>query len=543
MKSLVLTLGHNSSAILVENGVPVCGYEEERFSLRKADSNFPRQAIKEIMSFYKLPKDIPVYVGHWFPDGELPKESNKYWDVEFMFEHFPNAEIHSVDMDYTHHDSHADSVEAFSNVKPSDDYVVMVVDGFGTAGEVISVYQNKNGLRKVIKRIRGYNKSMGLLYQYATDYCGMIMHNHEYKMLAYEVHINEVLDVVKKAKLKGLIAERATEILKECYDDSINSTYDPLINPEALTVTKLEVHKMLDSVMRELLPEDASTRDIRIVTSYFTQGVVEQVISTLYKLYCGSGDVLVAGGVFYNVKLNHILANMTQGKFTVIPLTGDQGAGLGLYHRYNGILVLDNLCIGKRILHSQTYENLRTFSDETEFWDAVKTELRTVGIVNIVRGDMEFGPRALCNTSTLALPTLDNAAEINRINDRTNEMPFAPVMSDKSAEKFLKDLGKVNRSLNFMICNREYNNELIHLVRGAAHYYPDDDIYTGRPQIVTRDSDPGLYSVLEAFGPLINTSFNYHGVPIVRDMDQIMYTHMKQQENNSKVKTLILENC
>ena len=30
------------------------------------------------------------------------------------------------------------------------------------------------------------------------------------------------------------------------------------------------------------------------------------------------------------------------------------------------------------------------------------------------------------------------------------------------------------------------------------------------------------------FGPLINTSWNYHGVPIVYNTDQIEYTHVRE---------------
>jgi len=58
MKVLVLSLGHNSSAILVEDGHIVAGYEEERLSGIKADSTFPQMAILQLLDLYKIPSDI-----------------------------------------------------------------------------------------------------------------------------------------------------------------------------------------------------------------------------------------------------------------------------------------------------------------------------------------------------------------------------------------------------------------------------------------------------------------------------------------------------
>jgi hypothetical protein len=59
-------------------------------------------------------------------------------------------------------------------------------------------------------------------------------------------------------------------------------------------------------------------------------------------------------------------------------------------------------------------------------------------------------------------------------------------------------------------------------LEGGAHYYPLQDVYTCRPQIT---HDPMMVSLLEELGPLINTSFNYHGVPIVYGQEQIENSH------------------
>jgi len=49
-----------------------------------------------------------------------------------------------------------------------------------------------------------------------------------------------------------------------------------------------------------------------------------------------------------------------------------------------------------------------------------------------VSGNMEFGPRALCNTSTLSLPYAENVEIINSLNKRNTVMPMAPVCLSKN---------------------------------------------------------------------------------------------------------------
>ena len=41
-KNLLLTLGHNSSAVLMDDDKVVCGYENERLSKVKSDSAFSK---------------------------------------------------------------------------------------------------------------------------------------------------------------------------------------------------------------------------------------------------------------------------------------------------------------------------------------------------------------------------------------------------------------------------------------------------------------------------------------------------------------------
>ncbi|MFZ1703525.1 MAG: hypothetical protein WAT79_04215, partial [Saprospiraceae bacterium] len=98
---MVLTLGHNSSAIVVLNGEILGGYEEERFSNKKSDSSFPYQAINRLKKMYGGTYD-DVCIGHWFTGGNIT--NSKYIDMKEIVSMSSN--IHSICDGLTHHDSH-----------------------------------------------------------------------------------------------------------------------------------------------------------------------------------------------------------------------------------------------------------------------------------------------------------------------------------------------------------------------------------------------------------------------------------------------------
>lgn len=533
MHSLAISLGHNSSAVLIQDGRVLAGYEEERFTGNKADSAFPVRSILELATRYALPKDTNCYIGHWFIDAQLPAP-NKYWNPSFLQELFPNGDIDSLSADFTHHDSHLESAIVFAgDFAPV--YHAVVADGFGSFGECITIYRVEGRKYTLLHRVFGFEKSLGMLYQYATAFMGMKMHNHEYKMLAYEVHLQEVLEPWEVLNLKDTAKQYATNYLKMTRSSKLTSEFDPVTDLAALPNVQIEINKMLTDVLDRMGMLNASVYDKRVVISWFVQHVVEMVMQTYIGLYAPQ-NLLVVGGLFYNVKLNHILANSVSGKFCAMPLAGDQGAALGVYNAYRGDLVWpESLCWGDRDLNfnEKDLPDGVYVMDEDEALEMMDQELATFGWVNMVRGKLEYGPRALCNTSTIALPDMKVTAEINRANNRTMEMPMAPVVTFDQANDLFIDINKIHKSLEYMIVTRSYVPGEAEGVRGAAHFYPEENVFTGRPQIT---ADPLVGELLGAHGPLVNTSFNFHGVPIVMTEEQILDSHVKQWETAPDLK-------
>lgn len=540
MDSIVLSLGHNSSAIAIRNGHILGGYETERFTGKKADSAYPRQAIDKLMADFSIDKNANVYTGHWFLDGRMPTASNKYIDFDHLRATLPGHELESLYSEFSHHDSHVESAIVFAGDDFAETYTAFVMDGFGSFGECFSVYSVTGKSYRLINRWFGYEKSLGMLYQYATAYMGMKQHNHEYKILAYEVHAGEFNDV---DAIKRYADEAAAKHVKDMITGQMDASYDPMISLEALPRIQLAISDTLDKFCVEFNVDKTNEREFRSCVSHYVQRFVESVALTIVSLYSPT-DVLLVGGLFYNVKLNSLISKQVKGRTCIMPLAGDQGAGLGVYEHYNGDLVWPgHLNWGHRNLNFKS--NIPGMIVVPTMDDAVpiiQEELGRIGFVNLVRGAMEFGPRALCNTTTIASPNLSVCDDINRSNGRTTEMPLAPFVSKATADRIFVDCDKIHKSLEYMIVTRDYREGMGDLYDGAAHYYPDRGVHTGRPQITC---DPHLMHILDNGRDedvLVNTSFNYHGQPIVMGQDTIEAAHSMQRKNlpHHQIKTVVV---
>ncbi len=495
---LLLTLGHNSSAILVENERVLCGYEEERLSTVKSDSSFPVLAIKEILKYYpdaKIKVD-EVCISHWFWSWDL--EENKYYRPKFLKANFPNANIKTIDFDNTHHDLHAKSLWNF--LDGDKEGITVVADGFGNFGECLSFYYNG----KLVKRSYEVQFSLGIMYQYAIRYLGMKENQDEYKLLGYEQDVSQDF----KKEIQQYIKD-----VSECSYHQLNKVSPMKDNMEN------ELIEAWSYWYSTFLMVDNGELD-RAKIAYFTQQVLEKVMLRLVKNQCekyNTKNIKVSGGVFYNVKLNNLLLRYSD-KFEANPLAGDQGCALGFT-----TVRFDHFFWGKREIFQLKPNKDQCFK-----------EILNNGFVEIFRSNMEFGPRALCNTTTLAAPLLDVVEKVNMINGRDTVMPMAPVVTEEFAYRMFNDIEKVGKSKNFMIIAYDFKY-MYDEIRGAAHYDSDRDVYTGRLQIVP---DKYIESIVEQFdGILINTSLNAHGQPIIyNDEDFIMMKRIQQRVQDEQNK-------
>ena len=524
MNALLLTLGHNSSAIFVRNDKIISGFETERFTQKKSDSAFPYEPIIRFMQMFKVYKPL-IYVSHWFPNPYQPWPK-KYWNNEFIENTFPYYEVMcTMGSPSTHHRFHAESAVWFAGDDFPQDYHVIVCDGFGNYGEHLTVFRNNHGRLVEELKYSGYFGSLGLLYQYTTKCLGLKMHQDEYKLLGFESKVQTLgVDI----RILNDISDRLSDVWLNMF-----GSYMEEDNLDNLPEAEKAVQDFIDFVTNHLKINDLHVS--RILISYIVQRILENVItSTISKI--GPNNLILAGGVFLNVKLNKLITTRVPGKVCFMPLAGDQGAAIGCYQYFCGNLERpDNLLWGDRRINRNTIVDMpnMVLSDSPEQTiEEIRHHLNEDGIVNLVRGRMEFGPRALCNTSTLAIPTKENAKRINKANQRENTMPFSLVMTKSQAESLMFGTEQVHRSLEYMVCALDVRPYMHKGLEGGMHYYPLFDSWTCRPQIT---SDPMMVELLNHYGPLINTSFNFHGVPICMDDDHIVYTHDMQQRQFTTV--------
>lgn len=587
MNYLLLTLGHGSSAIFVDNSgekQQIIGYEQERLSGIKSDSQFPIDAINEIEHHigFNAMKGCKIFISHWFNNHMCNTSQsflipNKYItenDIQKLQSY--NAEsIHVTDLGFTHHDAHAYSAYAFydyhnhSKFKDTRHAHCIVADGFGTNEEVLSIYHRVGKSEpKLIHRIYGYHASLGLMYQYATSFVGMKENQDEYKFLGYEAHIDEICmysDIEYLRTQIEVMTEYFIQNIDECTVQTKILERDNIIDFESLRKTKSYWYEVFDEIL-EPLGFSATSFEARCAIAYFIQQTIECVIKYLIKKF-DMHSVCVVGGCFYNVKLNNVILTSIDGDFCAMPLAGDQGAAIGMYAYWADNdknykpFDFSTLCWGKRRLYNAS--KLLSCIDDVLILseDSMKKEctISTIAhaiadgrIVNVVKGNMEFGPRALCNTSTLMLPTIKNVAANNKMNNRNEVMPCAPVCTSFNAtELFDRDeLSRVIGSDNYMICTHIYKKPYSTQYGGVMHKNTEKLEYTGRPQIISQLSDEFMYKLLCEVEKicdakcLVNTSFNAHGNPIVFDTMDIIRNYKYQREhadeNNKPLLVVVL---
>lgn len=197
---------HDSAAALIEDGRIVAAAQEERFTRKKHDSNFPVKAIEycldegkvdlsavDYVAFYDKPflkferlletyvafapkgfasfrMAIPVWLREkLFQKNLLRQEFKKFspdvdWDKKLLF-----AE---------HHQSHAASAFFPS---PYEEAVVLTMDGVGEWATTSAGLGRGNSL-VMIKEIH-FPHSLGLLYSALTYYTGFKVNSGEYKVM------------------------------------------------------------------------------------------------------------------------------------------------------------------------------------------------------------------------------------------------------------------------------------------------------------------------------------------------------------------------
>jgi len=280
------------------------------------------------------------------------------------------------------------------------------------------------------------------------------------------------------------------------------------------------LYTRLAKVLEGFNPEDIAA-GVQALTEKNILRYIEHAVIPIF----GKQHIYLSGGLFANVKLNQRIAESSWCKgITVAPNMGDGGLSLGVAKLAQKPTkqTKSNMYLGHEILEDQFSNSKLPLSMRTRKLSNMAFEiaqaLSSGQVVALSVGKMEFGPRALCHRSILyTAKDKEVNTWLNKRLNRTEFMPFAPVVQDIYANRYFKLTDGVDYSTMTITC--EVSPETVEKYPAIVHV---DN--TARPQVID-DKNELIYKILDQYAMLtgehilVNTSYNMHEEPIVRTIE------------------------
>lgn len=548
---------HDSAACLIQDGVIIAAAQEERFSRKKADHAFPKQAIQyclenagiqsadlDYVAFYDKPflkfeRLLETYLA-FAPRGlrsfikAMPLWlKQKLWIKTFIQE---SLAFDGPVLFPEHHESHAASAFYPS---PFEEAAFLTIDGVGEW--TTSSYGVGEGNRLAIWADIQFPHSIGLLYSAFTAYTGFKVNSGEYKVMGLAPYGEPVYtDLI----LRELID------LKE--DGSFRLNMDYFNYCAGLTMTNDRFHRLFGGPPTPLNTKPTQ-REMDLARS--VQEVTEEIVLRMGRHIRQVTDqryLCLAGGVALNCVANGKL--LREGIFDDIwiqPAAGDAGgalgAALGTWYQYLGKTRTvepkhdsqSGSYLGPSFATSAIEQFLQKHAIPYEVLDKGHIAQKTADLIasqNVVgwfQGRMEFGPRALGSRSIIGDARSPKMQEIMnlKIKFRESFRPFAPsVLAERASDYFEIDRPSPYMLLvtsirqNKRIEESSYKDlqglEKLKVARSDIPAITHVD-YSARIQTVHKETNPLYHQMISQLdekhgcGVIINTSFNVRGEPIV----------------------------
>src|SRR3989344_4309218 len=549
---------HDSAACLLRDERIVAAAQEERFTRKKHDHRFPKEAVAyclreggisiddiDYVVFYDKPfLKFERILETYFAYAPLGIRSFLKAIPLWMKQKFWTRDVIKKELGYKgmvlfseHHESHAASAFYPS---PFQEAAVLTLDGVGE-WTTASYGVGEGSALRILADIQ-FPHSLGLLYSAFTQYLCFKVNSGEYKVMGlapygdpiYADHIRSILVDIKE-------------------DGSFWLDMSYFKYAAGLTMTTKKFHDLFGGPPR--MSEAVLTqREMDIACSL--QDVTEDIVLRIarhVRRVTGKKYLCLAGGVALNCVANgKILRERIFDDIWIQPAAGDAGGAVGAaytawYQNLGNIRHTDGMTDAMRggYLGPQ-------FSDEViedflrdrgvsfirladwEIAPRVSNILASGNVVGWFQGRMEFGPRALGARSILGDARSGNMQSIMnlKIKFRESFRPFAPAVLWERISNYFE----LDRPSPYMLLvanvkqkrRREMTAEEKNLFGIDKLNVPRSDIpavthvdYSARIQTVHEDTNPRYHALLSAFERktgcplLVNTSFNVRGEPIV----------------------------
>jgi carbamoyltransferase len=549
---------HDSAACLVQAGEIVAAAQEERFTRKKHDAAFPKQAVEyclqegglkvddvNLVAFYEKPflkfdRILHSYLAYAPAGLRSFLMAIPLWIRERIW----MKDLIQKELGYSgkiifpeHHESHAASAFFPS---PFSEAAFLTVDGVGE-WTTTSFGIGRGNQLEILAELR-FPHSLGLLYSAFTYAMGFKVNSGEYKLMG--------LAPYGEPKYVNLILSELLD-LKE--DGSFRLNMEYFNYGVGLTMTNERFHRLFGAPPRR--PESRLTQwDMDLARSI--QDVTEEIMFRMarhVRRETGMKNLCLAGGVALNCVANgRILREGIFDEIWIQPAAGDAGGALGAallgWHEYLG---KERHPDGKHDTQHGSYlgpafsrEAIRQFLSDrnvpfTELGDEAIPDriadlLKAEKVIGWFQGRMEFGPRALGARSIIGDAQSPKMQEVMnlKIKFRESFRPFAPtILRDRVSEYF-----ELDRESPYMLLvapvaqaqrrqlsaeeQKRFGIEKLLTIRSTIPAVTHVD-FSARVQTVTETEHPVYYHTLKRFAEkygcpvIINTSFNVRGEPIV----------------------------
>jgi carbamoyltransferase len=573
---------HDSAAALVRNGTIIAAAQEERFSRKKHDPRFPKNAINYCLGeAFIEPDELDAVVFYDHPlftldrvlksilstvprsEDQWLKASHSILGNKLFIEKFIRNTLKTdVRIYFTeHHASHAASAFYPS---PFDEAAILTFDGVGEWATTTLGFGESERM-KLLKEI-DYPHSLGLLYSAFTYFCGFKVNSGEYKLMG--------LAPYGKPVYADMIRDNLIDIRPDG-SFRLNTEYLGYLDSDRMTNARFA--ELFSGPERK--PESEITRreiDLAASIQAITEEIVLKTAGHLRDL-TGKSNIVMAGGVALNCVANGLLQReKIFDRIWIQPAAGDAGGALGAalltaYQTFGEKRIFDSngrdTQRGSYLGPAFSSAQIRAFLDRHGFsYEQIENDGKRVAsiaqfladgkVVGFFGGRMEFGPRALGARSILGDPRrAETQTTMNlKIKYRESFRPFAPsVLAEKCGEYFDLDtdspymlLVAPVREVRRLAAANDGTDDLLVILNQARSDIPavTHVDYSARIQTVEKDVKPDYYGIIKAFeeltgcGVVVNTSFNVRGEPIVCTPQDAYRCFMR-----TEMDVLVLEDC
>ena len=258
------------------------------------------------------------------------------------------------------------------------------------------------------------------------------------------------------------------------------------------------------------MADELEARRVLYWSQYTLNHKMEAIITDRsYEMYGRyEAQLILTGGCAMNVTTNEYIRNM--GIKTFVPCNpSDRGLSLGMIYWY---LYLTGMEIPEGSQHFSGIplipDSLKQIKKKASIKSIAKL-LKEGAIIGVAEGNNEIGQRALGRRSIIADPSIPGVKD--RINSQVKFReifrPFAPVVLEEHLDGFVTS---DTSNLEFMGYAVETTDEFREKYPDVVHVDG-----TSRVQLCT-DTKSTIYKLMKELGtPLLNTSFNIQGQPVI----------------------------